>query len=74
MGIRAIIIDEETTKLGAVETWEHAKLCAALFKQHQDEIDGILVCLPNFGDEKGIAETIKRSGLQVPDSGAGVPG
>ncbi len=66
LGIRAIIIDEETTKLGAVETWEHAKLCAALFKQHQDEIDGILVCLPNFGDEKGIAETIKRSGLQVP--------
>lgn len=66
LGIRAIIVDEETTKLGAVETWEHAKKCAALFKQHQDEIDGILVCLPNFGDEKGVAETIKLSGLQVP--------
>ncbi len=66
LGIRAIMVDEETTKLGAVETWEHAKKCAALFKQHQDEIDGILVCLPNFGDEKGVAETIKLSGLQVP--------
>jgi L-fucose isomerase-like protein len=65
-GIQAVILDEQATKLGAVETWEHAKKCAALFKQHQDSIDGILVCLPNFGDEKGIAETIKHSGLQVP--------
>ncbi len=64
--IRPIILDEQTTKLGAVETWEHAKKCAALFKQHQDEIDGILICLPNFGDEKGIAETINLSGLRVP--------
>jgi L-fucose isomerase-like protein len=64
--IGAIMLDEETTKLGAVETWEHAKKCAALFTQHQHEIDGILVCLPNFGDEKGIAETINLSGLQVP--------
>jgi len=64
--ITPIILDEEATKLGAVETWQHAKKCADLFKQHRDEIDGILVCLPNFGDEKGIAETIKLSGLQVP--------
>jgi len=64
--ITPIILDEDATKLGAVETWEHAKKCAALFKQHQDDIDGILICLPNFGDEKGIAETIKLSGLQVP--------
>lgn len=66
MNIRPILLDEDATKLGAVETWETAKKCAALFKQHQDEIDGILICLPNFGDEKGIAETIKLSGLQVP--------
>lgn len=66
MNIRYVMLDEQATKLGAVETWEHAKKCAALFKQHQDEIDGILVCLPNFGDEKGVAETIKLSGLNVP--------
>jgi L-fucose isomerase-like protein len=66
VNIRYVMLDEQATKLGAVETWEHAKKCAALFKQHQDEIDGILVCLPNFGDEKGVAETIKLSGLKVP--------
>ncbi|MBZ0278120.1 MAG: fucose isomerase, partial [Anaerolineae bacterium] len=66
LGIDAVILDEETTKLGAVETWEHAKSCAELFKRHADRVDGILVTLPNFGDEKGVADTIKLSGLQVP--------
>ena len=64
--IRPIILDEAATKLGAVETWEHARKCADLFQQHRREIDGILISLPNFGDEKGIAETIKLSELQVP--------
>lgn len=66
LGIDLVLMDEETTKLGAVETWEHAKACADLFKKNQDQIDGILVLLPNFGDEKGVADTVKLSGLQVP--------
>lgn len=66
MGIEAITLNETATKLGAVETWEDAKKCAALFKANRDRIDGILVALPNFGDERGVADTIKLSGLQVP--------
>ncbi len=66
MNIGAVILDEETTKLGAVETWEHAKKCAELFDANRHVIDGILVVLPNFGDEKGVADTIKLSGLRVP--------
>lgn len=64
--IKPIILGEEDSKLGGIETFADAQKCARLFKQHSDEIDGILVVLPNFGDEKGIAETIKWSGLQVP--------
>ena len=66
MDIEAVILDENETKLGAVETWAHAKKCADLFKKHRDRIDGVLITLPNFGDEKGIADTIKLSGLNVP--------
>ncbi len=65
-GVNTVIVDEETTNLGVVETWADAQKCAALFKQHRDEIDGILVSLPNFGDEKGIADAIRLSGLTVP--------
>jgi L-fucose isomerase-like protein len=60
------MLDETATKLGGVETWQDAQLCAELFQRHGREIDGILVCLPNFGDEKGVADTIKLSGLRVP--------
>ena len=66
LDIKPIMVGEDKTKLGSVETYEHAKTCAALFKKHQDEIDGVLVVLPNFGDEKGVADTIKLSGLRVP--------
>lgn len=66
LGIEAVILPEDTTKLGAVETWDHAKACAELFRAHRQRIDGILVVLPNFGDEKGIADAIKLSELDVP--------
>jgi len=66
MGITPIWLDETVTKLGGVETWEDAQKCAALFKAHADEIEGILVSLPNFGDERGVADTIKLAGLRVP--------
>jgi len=66
LGIQAIMLGEDQTTLGSVETYEHARQCADLFKRHSDQIEGILVVLPNFGDEKGVADTIKLSGLQVP--------
>jgi L-fucose isomerase-like protein len=66
LDIEPILLDETATKLGGVETWNDAKRCADLFRQHASRIDGILVCLPNFGDEKGVADTIKLSGLDVP--------
>ena len=65
-GYNNIALSENDSKYGAVETFEEAKKCAELFKKNEDKIDGIIVTLPNFGDEKGVAEAIKRSGLNVP--------
>ncbi|GAH07075.1 unnamed protein product, partial [marine sediment metagenome] len=64
--IRPVMVGESDSKLSSIETYENAKICANLFKAHRDDIDGILVVLPNFGDEKAVADTIKLSGLQVP--------
>ncbi len=66
MKIEPVILSEKDTNLGGVETWQDARKCAALFKAHRDKIDGVLVLLPNFGDERGVAETIKLSGLETP--------
>jgi L-fucose isomerase-like protein len=65
-GIKAIQLGESDSKLGGVETHAEARKCAELFRKHADEIDGVLVCLPNFGDEKGVADTLKMSRLNVP--------
>jgi L-fucose isomerase-like protein len=65
-GIRAIALTPEDTKYGSIVSLEDTEKCANLFKAHREEIDGILVTLPNFGEERAIANAIRWSGLDVP--------
>jgi len=65
-GYDAVCLTEKDTKFGSVETYSDAKKCAELFARNGDKIDGIIITLPNFGDEKGVAEVIKSCGLNVP--------
>ena len=51
---------------GAIENLADAHLGADLLKKNADRIDGLVITLPNFGDEKAIANTLKFSGLDVP--------
>lgn len=72
-GIRPVMVSPEETKLGGIETHSDARLCADLFKRHRDDIDGVLVVLPNFGDEKGAADVLKLAKLDVPVLVQGYP-
>ncbi|MBN1642200.1 MAG: fucose isomerase [Anaerolineae bacterium] len=65
-GYGYVITPAEATPCGAIETREHAKLCADLFNARADEIDGIIIVLPNFGDELGIVQTLDMARLDVP--------
>ncbi len=65
-GGKAIVLTAQDSKFGAVETYAEAQRCAELFKQHAADIDGIIITLPNFGDERGVADAIRLSGLKVP--------
>lgn len=65
-GITAIITPADATNNGAIESLNEARLCADLFRKHRDEIDGVLVTLPNFGDERAIANTLRWAELDVP--------
>ena len=65
-GFGAIALGPDDSTHGAVESRDEAKACAALFREHRDAIDGIVVTLPNFGDERAIAETLRLAGLGVP--------
>jgi L-fucose isomerase-like protein len=65
-GHSVIALSPVDTKYGAVETHSDAKKCADLFRANRDRIDGVIVTLPNFGDEKAIADTLRRADLSVP--------
>jgi len=73
LGLEAVMLDPAESKLGGVETHTDARKCADLFRRNRDRISGVLVCLPNFGDERGVADTLKLAGLNVPILVQGYP-
>ena len=52
-GYDYIIMDEALTRYGAVETLAEGKAYAKFLDEHRGKYDGIILCLPNFGDENG---------------------
>jgi L-fucose isomerase-like protein len=65
-GIEVLALEAEKSGHGAIETYEEAQRCAEVFRAHSERIDGVIVALPNFGDERAIADTLRLSRLRVP--------
>jgi L-fucose isomerase-like protein len=65
-GFDVVALTPEQSKHGAVETHDEAKRCAELFRSKDAAIDGVIVTLPNFGDERAIADTLRLARLNVP--------
>ncbi len=65
-GMDAVALTPEESKYGAVETREESRRCADLFKRNRDRIDGVIVTLPNFGEERAIADALRLADLRVP--------
>jgi len=65
-GMDSVVLGPDESKHGAVETHDEAKRCAALFQKNRDRLDGVIVSLPNFGDERAIADTMRLARLDVP--------
>lgn len=66
LGYSVVIPPENATRNGAVETAAEAAKYAEYFQANRERIDGIIVTLPNFGDELGIVQTLELAGLPVP--------
>src|SRR5580704_12961312 len=65
-GIEVVALTPEESKYGAVETRGESRKCADLFRANRDRIDGVIVTLPNFGEERAIADTLRLADLNVP--------
>jgi len=66
LGYNYVILPSSETPTGNIETIKDAQKCAKLFSDNRDKIDGIIVVLPNFGDELGVVNTINMAKLDVP--------
>jgi L-fucose isomerase-like protein len=66
LGYSYVIPPESATPNGAIETLADARKCAGLFKENSEQIDGVIVVLPNFGDELGVVQTLDMAKLNVP--------
>src|ERR1700719_4658989 len=54
-GMDVVVLGPEASKHGA-----------ELFKSAAGKIDGVIVSLPNFGDERAIADTLRLARLEIP--------
>jgi len=61
-----VALTPEQSKYGAVEIREESHRCADLFRANRDRIDGVIVTLPNFGEERAIADALRWADLRVP--------
>src|ERR1035437_475503 len=67
-GYAVVTAGAAETKFGAIESRNESAVCADLFKRRRDDIDGIIVTLPNFGEERAIADALRQANLDVPRS------
>ena len=66
MNVASAILPVDATKNGAVQSREDARRYAAFFREQRETIDGLVICLPNFGDEIAILELVNEARLDVP--------
>jgi L-fucose isomerase-like protein len=62
LGYRVLLLDEDATRNGAVETPQEGEVYARFLADHRGEFDGVILSLPNFGDETGAVSALKAAG------------
>lgn len=65
LGHETIILDESVTRYGAVETPAEGRIYAEFLERNKGKFQGVVLCLPNFGDETGAVEAMKDAGVPI---------
>lgn len=66
LGHGYVVLPDDATPTGCVEGRPDGVKCAELFRRNRDAIDGVIVILPNFGDEMGVMAALDGARLDVP--------
>lgn len=64
-GFKTLLLDENATRYGAVETAAEGRVYAKWLAEHKGEYDGVILSLPNFGDENGAIAALRDCGVPI---------
>ncbi|MCK5804049.1 MAG: hypothetical protein KAI66_14530 [Lentisphaeria bacterium] len=65
LGHETLLLDPDATRYGAVETPAEGKIYADFLKKNEGKFDGVVLCLPNFGDETGAVSALRDAGVPI---------
>lgn len=65
MGHKSIMLDTEATRYGAVETPQEGELYAKFLHENKGKFGGVIVSLPNFGDENGAVQALQEADVPI---------
>ncbi|NIA16518.1 MAG: hypothetical protein GWP08_20855 [Nitrospiraceae bacterium] len=64
-GHDTLVMPADATRHGAIETPEEGEKFAAFLREHRGEYGGVILSLPNFGDETGAVAALKDAGVPI---------
>jgi L-fucose isomerase-like protein len=64
-GYGYIIMDEQATRYGAVETREEGRRYAQFLREHAGQYQGLILSMPNFSDENGAQAALSEAGVPI---------
>jgi len=65
LGYESLMMDSSLTRFGAVESPEEGRKYAKFLNEHRGKFEGVILCLPNFGDETGAVSALQDAGVPI---------
>jgi len=65
LGHEVLLLDAGATRHGAVETPAEGEVFANFLRAERGKFGGVIVCLPNFGDETGAVAALQEAGVPI---------
>ena len=65
MGHEVLMLEASATRHGAVETPREGEVYANFLQQNRGKFGGVILCLPNFGDETGAMAALQDADVPI---------
>jgi L-fucose isomerase-like protein len=65
LGHEVLMLDADATRYGAVETPQEGEIYANFLRANRGKFGGVIVSLPNFGDETGAVAALQEAGVPI---------